>query len=298
MRRYLKFFAALCCACVSILCNARDLTHLIPQLSMYSTPDKIALFSNVLVGKPYQTEPLGEGDLGEYSQAPLFRFDRFDCETFVDIVLALSYAKQDSDFLPTINHIRYYNGEVSFATRNHFTDVDWIPNNIAAGFIYNITDKVAGTLLPLQTQTVYINKQEWYAHLPLSRIKINGLTVGQKQFLLEKLRMQGQYLQNKSVSTRYLLARDILAHENDIFKRIPQGAIIFIIRPNYPFLQRIDTELSIAHMGFAIRDKQQLYFRHASSMYKKVVNVPFQQYLQFISKQDKANGILIYAVRS
>jgi len=110
---------------------------------------------------PYVADPLGEGPTGEVSKAPLYRFDGFDCTTFVETVMGLSFSATPAQFTQKINQIRYENGIVDYEARNHFTSIDWIPNNSAQGFVKDITVAVAGH--DSRWSQTWIDKGNWFA---------------------------------------------------------------------------------------------------------------------------------------
>ncbi len=113
---------------------------------------RIELVSAALLGASYQAGALGEGLSGEYDRNPLYRFDRFDCETYVDTVVALALATNFLDFKKKLNQIRYKHAHIDFFQRNHFPSADWIPNSKKNGTIQELTYRIAGQkreLLPL-----------------------------------------------------------------------------------------------------------------------------------------------------
>ena len=88
------------------------------------------------IGRPYITNPLGGGaGLPEHLNVNL---DGFDCVTYMESVLALALSRTVEDFADLLRRIRYRNGEVSWASRNHYTS-DWWRRNEAAGFLRNLT---------------------------------------------------------------------------------------------------------------------------------------------------------------
>ncbi len=91
-----------------------------------TTDDRIRYFSKVLLEKKYKLNPLGEGAGGKFDQDPLFRFDSFDCTTFVETILALTISKRAGDFQKNMSKIRYKNDLPSFSQRNHFPQLDWM----------------------------------------------------------------------------------------------------------------------------------------------------------------------------
>src|SRR5438045_3981745 len=81
-------------------------------------PSRLERISAQFLGTAYLLGPLGEGTQGYYDQSPLFRFDAFDCQTFVETVLALAISNDAATFKKLINEIRYRKGVVAFENRN------------------------------------------------------------------------------------------------------------------------------------------------------------------------------------
>ena len=74
-----------------------------------------------LKGRPYLAFPLGEGQLGKFDQRPLYRWDGFDCQTFVEVVLAAVFANDCADMLNNVIKLRYFGSHrVNYLFRNHF----------------------------------------------------------------------------------------------------------------------------------------------------------------------------------
>ena len=87
--------------------------------------NKVEYFSSVLCGSVYELSALGEGVHGLYDQFPLYRLDAFDCQTFVETVLALAWADSFSLFLKNKCFISYRGRDVDFFNRTHFICLDW-----------------------------------------------------------------------------------------------------------------------------------------------------------------------------
>ena len=64
----------------------------IPDFQHISLADRILKIGEVFLGRPYVRGALGEGPDGRFDKNPLFRFDCFDCLTYVNTVLALALA--------------------------------------------------------------------------------------------------------------------------------------------------------------------------------------------------------------
>lgn len=234
---------------------------------------------------PYIVDPLGEGQGGDVSQGPLYRFDGFDCTTFVETVLALSLSATPEQFRQRMNQIRYKDAVVSYQTRNHFPSVDWIPNNIKNGFVKDITGSIAGALT--QWSQTWIEKDMWFAKKGESFMDISR----QYQPVLGQL--------------PYIAKADLLKNAG-LIERIPSGTIFHVVRPNWDLRKAIGTRLDVSHMGFLIREKGILYMVHASNGAsrdgsdddKRVKKEPLKDYVERVMMGSSTTaGINILAVR-
>lgn len=216
------------------------------RIETLSMDKKLDFFARIFLARksPYVSDPLGEGDNGRFNQGPLYRFDGFDCTTFVETVMALALSQNSHQFKDKINQIRYKQGEISYETRNHFPSTDWIPNNTASGFVKDITGQIAGT--STKWSQTWIEKDRWIAMKGVDYQQIS------KNFTKELGRLP------------YISKHDLLARP-DLLLRIPSGAIFHVVRPNWDLKKAIGTQLDVSHEGFAIWEGGQLYLVHASN---------------------------------
>lgn len=262
-----------------------NLYHTLSEKPNKSINERIHFFSEAFLGSPYVLGPLGEGPHGEIYQKPLYRTEVFDCTTYVATVLALAQSKNLKEFKDTIRKVNYQNGKVSFVTRNHFISTDWNPTNQHNGYIEDITYKFIdkeGKPVALVAETM-INKPAWY--LKIAETKTDKA---------EKLKEYSKQVQQEKAVMLYIPLNVIFNEEEAntfIFDQIPDGSIIEIVRPNWQLEKIIGTNLNISHMGFAIRAKEGLVFREASSEYKKVVDIPLVDYLKPLLKSPTIKGI-------
>lgn len=98
----------------------------------------------LFLGTPYFNGPLGEGEAGGPDPDPRCDFSRVDCVTYLEQSLALALADPDREgsFLRLLDAIRYRDGRVGFAERNHYMVLDWIPDN--AWLLEDVTAEVGG----------------------------------------------------------------------------------------------------------------------------------------------------------
>ena len=244
-----------------------------------SAADRVLGIGESLLGVPYVAGPFGEGPLGRYDRNPLYRFDAFDCTTFVETVTALSISNSWDEFKTSLNLIRYKDGEVSFVARNHFTDLDWIPNDVRAGIYRDVTESLAPGLTLVARAVV--DKRAWYAKMPPSRIQIAGLSEGERRELLDELHAEGLRFSPEEATVPYVPLTALFAPGGEkIFDRIPSGSVVNIVRPDWDLVAQIGTHLNISHQGFAVRKNGVLYFLAASEALRRVAMVPMTDYLR------------------
>ncbi len=273
--------------------------HSKPQSNL---PSRIDAISTTFLEKPYLKGALGEGAKSDYDNLPLYRIDAFDCETFVDTVLALTLADNLKNFKQYINKVRYKKGHVSFINRNHFTCLDWNQNNQQQGFIKDITstikDKKGRSVS--KTAATLIDKPSFYRHLTPSIIRVQPLNTKDKDRRLIALKQQGKHLPRQLSRIPYI-PLTALFDENgkanrELFNQIPDGSIIEIVRPNWDLHKQIGTHLNVSHLGFAIRHQDTLIFRAATSTNKKIVDCPLIDYLRETRKSPTIKGINIQII--
>ncbi|NRA46124.1 MAG: DUF1460 domain-containing protein [Oligoflexales bacterium] len=243
----------------------------------------MVFFSERFLGLPYLESALGEGGVEDYDDDPLYRFDSFDCTTYVETIIAMSLASDFSDFKKKINLIRYKNGEISFTKRNHFMTSDWIPNNSKAGIIEDITKSIGRS----KKAQAIIRKHSWYNKLHQSQLAT---------FLALGIRLHPE----KS-SIPYISLNNIFPKNRPInhalINKIPNGAIINVVRPNWNLRKSIGTNLNVSHQGIAIWKQGVLYFRHASSKHGKVIDSHFAKTFKTYLTSPTIKGINVLAVK-
>lgn len=253
--------------------------QLLEQLphSAFSSEERIQHISKAFLGAPYVDGNLGEGEEGRFDRDPLYRFDVFDCTTYVEMVLAGAISTSKSEFVSHIKDIRYLDGKVSFVTRNHFASADWLINN--QGILRDVTLDVAGEAT-MQAVTS-INKPAWYQAMGVERLQGLPAEIDQAE-RLSQLHAAGSQLKVEQVSTPYVPLTALFNEQGSVnqtlLDRIPSGAIISIVRPNYDVTKWIGTHLNITHQALALRINGVLYLRHASQTQREVVDQDFVEY--------------------
>ncbi len=258
---------------------------------------RLNAFSSEFLGLPYGTTgPLGEGLSGRYDQDPLYRFDTFDCTTFVETVVSLSLSTNVDAFETSMNRIRYEGGEVEFLKRNHFPSLQWIPNNLLNGIFEEANSKV----LPdeeLSLAEAMIDIGGWLKKSGPGLIQIPGLSTSERTERGLELQGQADRFSPVRATLKYLpIAR--LLRDPALLRRIPDGAIINFVRPNWDLIASTGTRMNVSHQGLVFNTSKGIRLRHASvSGEKRVMEVSLLTYLKAFENHPTMKGIHLLTLR-
>lgn len=288
----LTFFLLLLSPLLVFASPREDAQNLLSGLSSETDiARRMDIASRTFLGFPYGVGgPLGEGPNGRYDQDPLYRFDTFDCTTFVETIMAISLSQDVNEFEKRIDEIRYENGEVDYLTRNHFTDLQWIPFNLRNGYLKEINDEVVPASI-LKVAVAEINIPGWLKKIKIEEIRVPLATPLERQALLIELQSYASSYSPVTASLTYIPIVSILDNPR-LLKNIPHGAIVNFVRPNWDLTEIAGTHQNISHQGFLFWKGKTLYVRHASSAAeKKVVEMPLLDYLTPFRNHATLKGI-------
>lgn len=99
--------------------------------------DRIAFLSHPFLGTPYGESTL-VGD-SRTTEELVVNLAALDCFTFIDYIEAMRMASSFEEFLETLKRVRYREGVVSYAGRNHFF-TDWREYNRL--FVSDVTRRI------------------------------------------------------------------------------------------------------------------------------------------------------------
>jgi len=102
--------------------------------------------------QPYKIFLLGEFPFELYDPDPLYSLDKSDCVVFSEHIYAMALSYDWKSFFAMLQRIRYKNGEIGLASRNHYTEFDWIVNN--KWLVKDITEELAGNRTVWETTVV------------------------------------------------------------------------------------------------------------------------------------------------
>ncbi len=90
---------------------------------------RIAAIGRKNIGQPYVLNLLGEYPYELHDNLPLFNLQSSDCVVFAEHTYAMALSQSWEEFFWMLQRIRYKDGIIGVATRNHYTEVDWNINN-------------------------------------------------------------------------------------------------------------------------------------------------------------------------
>lgn len=108
-----------------------EVDHYLGQLQA-SEPDlrkRILHLARKNLGQPYELYLLGEMPFETHDPQPIYCLTKSDCLVFTEHTLAMALSRDWPGFLRLLQRIRYRDGQIGVATRNHFTESDWNPSN-------------------------------------------------------------------------------------------------------------------------------------------------------------------------
>ncbi len=291
-------YVLLCLLSFSVFASPREQADKL--LGLIQNEDNISLrmdqVSNTFLDLPYgDGGPLGEGETGRFDQDPLYRFDTFDCTTFVETVVSLALSKNVDEFEDNMNRIRYEKGEIDYLTRNHFPSLQWIPNNIENGMLKEINDQILS--LPEQRLAeAVIDLPNWLKHIKIEEIQVPLATLEEKQNLLQELHDLSVNYSPVVARLNYLPISTLLV-KPEVLKLIPHGTVVNFVRPNWDLTATVGTHMNVSHQGIIFQRRNGTYLRHASvSGIKKVMEVSFIDYLKKFENHPTLKGIHLMQV--
>ncbi len=113
---------------------------------------RIAAIGRQNIGQPYVLNLLGEYPYQLHDTLPMFSLGQSDCVVFAEHTYAMALSQSWEEFFWMLQRIRYKDGVVGVATRNHYTEVDWNINN--NWLVTDVSARLAGEDAPSYALTV------------------------------------------------------------------------------------------------------------------------------------------------
>ena len=139
-RLNMPFFAtAVLAAALATAADAKQIYQMSPQEAgvfisemRRGEPDlrkRIAAIGRRNIGQPYRLNLLGEFPYELHDTLPMYSLEASDCLVFAEHTYAMALSASWEEFFWTLQRIRYKDGVIGVASRNHYMEVDWNPNN-------------------------------------------------------------------------------------------------------------------------------------------------------------------------
>lgn len=282
--------------------------------------EKLDKYSSFLLGKPYGNPSYelvnasvlnNSDDLIKYLTRHEFVYDfnKFDCVTYLETILALSLSGDlksldendkksfTNKFEIALKHIRYKEGLDYYFHRNHFTSIDWIPNN--NWLFEDVTKIIYRDSLEAQCE---IKKPAWAFMQPPTKEFLEKHTEKSRDALkleiIRKLSDKGFDLQEVKSRVNYIPLKDYLEKADIINEKFPMIGIVNIVRPAWDLEAVIGTKLNISHQGLILKKNGRIVFRHATTEgNKEVVEVLLDEYLKQFLNSPTIKGINIISIK-
>jgi hypothetical protein len=103
---------------------------------------RVAAIGRQNIGQPYVLNLLGEYPFELHDDLPMFSLTHSDCVVFAEHTYAMALSRSWEEFFWMLQRIRYKDGVIGVATRNHYTEQDWNVNN--AWLVTDVTRELAG----------------------------------------------------------------------------------------------------------------------------------------------------------
>jgi hypothetical protein len=266
----------------------------IPADSTASLALRIERLSTILLGRAYRLDPLGEGAGAAIDPDPRWTLDFFDCLSLVETVLALARSLTAAQFVRELQSIRYRGGEPQFGARNHFMEIDWLPQNLARGVLADVTGSLPA---PQAVAAGVVTRRQWLERIRSNPLQSRNSQLRQSPAAQAYLRqLAAQAPESEAVSLSYARLRELAAP--DLAKTvaaIPSAAVLLIVRPNTSLFGPVGAVTQISHLGFVLRRQDVVVFRHASSRRIRggVIDVPLTGYLRQMQQTRRFTGIKV-----
>jgi len=124
------------------------------QLDQPALRQRIAALARKNIGQPYELYLLGEFPYETYDSQPLFNLAKSDCVVFAEHIYAMALSASWEEFFWMLQRLRYRDGVIGTATRNHYTEADW---NVANSWLVQDVTHTLG--VPTQPYHQRIDRQ-------------------------------------------------------------------------------------------------------------------------------------------
>lgn len=236
---------------VPLSIHAKDFGAFYKTLASQTREQKILKALEFFRETPAGLDPLGEGK--GLDPDPTFSLSKFDCTTYVETMLAIGFAKNQSDIPNQLNQVRYQGDAIDFFQRNHFIVSDWIPSNTKKSFITEITASLTPEKSAYKTDSRTLKKTFWFFHRVVDLMEKQNKTPKEVLSELSKVPL----VPPREDKATFISADYFRENADQLQQNLPDVSIVMIVRRN------TNVPTLVTHTGFVIKKNGRLYFNHA-----------------------------------
>lgn len=291
MKIYLLVISIPLCLSINSIGEQKVFDQLDRQYStILPISERLNYWSSYFLDRPYSSiGPLGEGHSGKWDKDPLYRFDTFDCTTFVETTLALAHSSNQQSFETILNKLRYSEGQVDYFHRNHIITYAWLPNALQNNFL-SVVSNAKWLFTRKSTSTTFKYGNWLYERLRIENAHNNSIEFSRPtlELLYPPIDIESDYLDINLILQNW-----------DLFEREFDDFYLFnVVRPNWHIEDSIGTDLLVSHQGWVYRDRSsnEIVLIHASSI-GKVSKITLKEYLSSYSQSTSIQGIQLFGIQ-
>lgn len=267
-------FVVVFAASAQVTCQRADSTTICRLLKQADANTDVVSLARQFLGCPYVAHTLEVNDREQL----VVNTRQLDCTTLVETVTALTLCVQQgkrgwNDYLDMLRQLRYRGGKLDgYTSRLHYF-TDWILDKQKMSLVSEIQQPNPPFTAVQKVETNFMSRHPQYYKALKNHPE-----------LLPDIRRQEQALTGKTF--RYIPKSEV--KNTKLLRQTIHNGDIIAITCNKP-------GLDIAHLGFAVWQKDGLHLLNASQLHKKVVLEPMtlRRYLQ---KHPSHTGIRIIRI--
>ncbi|PJA95915.1 MAG: hypothetical protein CO129_09315 [Ignavibacteriales bacterium CG_4_9_14_3_um_filter_34_10] len=207
--------------------------------------ERMNFYSEMFLKMPYNLTCTGDGPYALYETEPLVNFKQTNCMVFCEHVLALSISDSWDNFFNNLQQIRYKDGIIGMRTRNHYTMVDWLPEN--NWLLHDITKIIGG-----------------------EKAKSLTRTISHKKFFVDKKIKDMRYVKpDRTVTIDFISFTEL----QNIKSKLKAGDIFSLIFAN-------KDDIFSAHMLMIMEKSGKLVVRESALTPKTTLDTPFDEWVK------------------
>ena len=250
-----------------------------------SPAQKVNVQSTRLMSRPYLNHPLSDIRAGHHAERDRMRWDGFDCQTYVETSLAAAHAKHWYDTGRDLDRLRHGGLQPNYYNRLHFVSWQWNPAMHRLGVLRDITPELAAPGVPVQTLQIGMTPRRWLVRQSMTP-DIFGMESDFMRYLmgLTLLNRHAEWPEIVKVKLTVIPTRALLDVSGQVnwmwAQQLPPISVFEWVNDQAGHGRYSPTPMLVTHMGFLVRRGDQIWLRHASSRFHRVIEEPLNTYLQ------------------